>query len=207
MTNTTNALPTTTDVCEALTSLFEGSNLSSNETSWNTHQRSVIAPDGRGLWVNFVEHKNNFEITGLTMMPKLDGKGTEAAGNFLPSDEQNGLRLRINVSATRGIPEIVREVRRRLLPSYKTDWEAAKAIQLRNHLEHQKRLADFNAVRASVGLPCRTEICQETIKFGDGWLNFRDSYGRKIHLEIWSASVDQLEQIVTILKADQTIHG
>jgi hypothetical protein len=55
--NMTDTLPTTTDVCEALTSLFEGSSLSSDETSWNSHQRSIIAPDGRGLWVNFVEHK------------------------------------------------------------------------------------------------------------------------------------------------------
>ncbi len=34
---TTATLPTTTDVCEALSSLFEGSNLSSNESSWNSH--------------------------------------------------------------------------------------------------------------------------------------------------------------------------
>lgn len=204
---TTDTLPTTTDVCEALTSLFEGSSLPSNETSWNNHQRSVISPDGRGLWVNFVEGKRSFHITGLTMLPKLDGKGTEAASNFLPFDEQDGLKLSINVSANREVAQIVREVRRRLMPSYLADWEAAKAIQLRNHLEHQKRLSDFNAVRASVGLPSRTEICSETIKFGSGWLNFKDSHDRKIQLEIWHVNPQQLAQIVTILKADQTIQG
>ena len=205
--NMTDTLPTTTDVCEALSSLFEGSSLSSNETSWNNHQRSVTAPDGRGLWVNFVEGKRSFHITGLTMLPKLDGKGTEAAGHFLPFDQQEGLKLSINVSANREVAQIVREVRRRLLPSYLADWEAAKATQLCHHLEHQKRLADFNAVRASVGLPCRAEICSETIKFGDGWLNFKDSHDRKIQLEIWRANPHQLEQIVTILKADQTIQA
>ncbi len=207
MINTTNALPTTTDVCAALTSLIEGSSLSSNESSWNSHQRSVIAPDGRGLGVNFIEHKRLFEITGLTQLPLLDGKGTESASRFLDLDQQHGLRLRINVSANRGVAEIVREVRRRLLPSYQADWQAAKERQLRHHLEHQKRLADFNAVRASVGLPGRAEICSETIKFGDGWLSFKDSYDRKIQLEIWRANPQQLEQIVTILKADQTIQG
>ena len=79
--------------------------------------------------------------------------------------------------------------------------------QLHHHLEHLQRLADFNSVRASVGLPSRTEICSETIKFGDGWLNFKDSYDRNIQLEIWHVSPQQLEQIVTILKADQTIQG
>ena len=204
---TTDTLPTTTEVCEALTSLFEGSSLSSNETSWNSHQRSVIAPDGRGLWVNFIEHKRTFEITGLTQLPLLDAKGMESASRFLDSDKQDGLRLRINVSATRGVSEIVKEVRRRLLPSYEPDWQVAKERQLHHHRQHLQRLADFNSVRASVGLPSRREICDETIKFGGGWLTFKGSHDRKIHLEIWSASVDQLEQIVTILKVDQTIQG